>query len=111
MEESNNPLRHAKNLEIEIEELGDFLADGDLEVALQYFEELEEVFHKIRRFPEGYPFLWSYTRRCHFARLPCLVIYAAKEEATVVLTVAHEHESPDRIAERLAEKLEDPESD
>ncbi|MDF1663014.1 MAG: hypothetical protein P1V97_14660 [Planctomycetota bacterium] len=105
MEESNNPLRIEDSVFIDVADLDEFFFEIDPELVYRLEEELAEALDKIRRYPERGSFYEEEIRRFGFASFPCYVFYEAEETETVIYAIAHEHESPGRISQRLEQNL------
>ena len=60
----------------------------------QFLDEVEEGFHRIRRFPLRWPIYEGPYRRCLLKRFPYGFIYRIESERIYVIAVAHLHRKP-----------------
>lgn len=82
---------------IELDEAIAFLESQQHGLGFRFATAIENTFSRIALFPEGYPSVGKYSRRCLVAKFPYGVVYQPRlsEQQILVVAVAHLHRYPD----------------
>lgn len=73
----------------------DFYEEQLKNLGTLFSKEVLESIHLICLYPEAYPSLTSYTRKCSLRKFPYMILYGIIDNTIVISAIAHQHRHPD----------------
>jgi len=87
--------------EDELTEIVDYYNNISDELGYDFLKKIKSSIQNICEFPELYPTISKFNRKCHCKRFPYNVIYHLHDNSIYIVAIAHEKRKPNYWKKRL----------
>ena len=87
--------------ELEMEQAVAFYDLQEIDLGLEFLNEVEQSVQRIVKFPEAWSAITKRTRRCSVNRFPYSVIYSVQNDVITIIAVMHHRRDPQSWQSRI----------